>query len=388
MGCGAVKYMGSKRWMLKNGLGDLIAREIGGATRFLDLFSGSGAVSSHVAIKYEIPVRAYDLQSFSAVLTRAIVGRQSEIDAASLWEKWYARAKLLRASLRPPSARSVSRVVVNQHRRWCGQQCWLMTRAYGGHYFSALQAVWLDALRLTLPKHEPRRSVAQAAILRAASQCAAAPGHTAQPFQLTRTTKPFLVEAWHKDVVAHCKEALSLIAQQHAKVCGNAEVLDANDAAVFVKEGDLVFVDPPYSGVHYSRFYHVLETLARGQCNKVSGAGRYPAQHERPRSKYSLKSESLSALDSLFATISSKRGKAIVTFPQRKCSNGLSGRAVLGLARNHFDVEQHWVASKFSTLGGNNDHRDARSSTRELILVLRPRNERDRLNATRQTGQK
>jgi hypothetical protein len=39
-------------------------------------------------------------------------------------------------------------------------------------------------------------------------------------------------------------------------------------------------------------------------------------------------------------------------------------------------VEQHWVASKFSTLGGNNDGRDARSATREFILVLRPRKER------------
>ncbi len=70
-----MKYMGSKRWMLQNGLGDLIAREVRGAARFVDLFSGSGAVSTHVAMKYEVPVTAYDLQTFSTVLTRAVVGR-------------------------------------------------------------------------------------------------------------------------------------------------------------------------------------------------------------------------------------------------------------------------------------------------------------------------
>src|SRR5262249_51220238 len=128
-----MKYMGSKRWMLQNGLGDLIAREVVGATRFLDLFSGSGVVSNHVAIKYEIQVSAYDLQTFSAALTRAVLDRESEIDASSLWRNWYARAKALRHSLRPPSARTVNRGIVKQHRRWCARQRWLMTKAYGGH---------------------------------------------------------------------------------------------------------------------------------------------------------------------------------------------------------------------------------------------------------------
>jgi hypothetical protein len=204
-----------------------------------------------------------------------------------------------------------------------------------------------------------------------ASQCAAAPGHTAQPFQPTRTAKPFLIDAWHRNIVHDCENALSAISEQYAKIRGRAEVADANDAATSIAKGDLVFIDPPYSGVHYSRFYHVLETLARGQCSEVSGAGRYPATNERPRSRYSLKSESTTALNDLFSAVASRGGKAIVTFPQRGCSNGLSGRTVMELARKYFEVEQHWVASKFSTLGGNNDRRNARRSTRELILVLR-----------------
>jgi adenine-specific DNA-methyltransferase len=368
-----MKYMGSKRWMLQNGLGDLIARQVQRARRFVDLFAGSAAVSTHVATRYEVPVVAYDLQTFSAVLSLAVLGRESQVDAERLWTSWYRRATELRRSLRPPAALNVNRAIVKQHRQWCADQTSMVTKAYGGHYFSALQAVWLDAFRMTLPEREPEKSVALAAMLCAASQCAAAPGHTAQPFQPTRTAKPFLVDAWHKKITYHCKNALSVISGQYAKMRGYAEVADANDAATSIKEGDLAFIDPPYSGVHYSRFYHVLETLARGRCSLVSGIGRYPAANERPRSKYSLKSDSSTALNDLFGTISSRGGNAIVTFPQRLCSNGLSGRAVVRLAADHFRVEQHWVASKFSTLGGNNDHRDARRSTRELILVLRAR---------------
>lgn len=368
-----MKYMGSKRWMLQNGLGKLIAQEVGGAERFIDLFAGSCAVSNHVATNYEIPVTACDLQTFSAVLARAVLGRESKIDSARLWASWYARARELRRLLHPPSSSRLKQATVYLHRRWCSKQAWLMTRSYGGHYFSALQAVWLDALRQTLPDDEPAKSAALAALIRTASKCAAAPGHTAQPFQPTRTAKPFLKEAWSKSITAQCKQELSAVSGQHAVVRGRARICDANDAAESVRAGDLVFVDPPYSGVHYSRFYHVLETLARGRCSEVVGAGRYPDIEERPRSKYSVKSESAAALGDLFAAISSRGAKAIVTFPQRECSNGLSGKAVTELAKKHFEIEQFRVTSRFSTLGGNNEHRTARRSTHELILVLRAR---------------
>jgi integrase len=47
-----MKYMGSKRAMLQNGLGTLLEQEIVGAKRFVDLFTGSSAVALHVAQKF------------------------------------------------------------------------------------------------------------------------------------------------------------------------------------------------------------------------------------------------------------------------------------------------------------------------------------------------
>ncbi len=160
---------------------------------------------------------------------------------------------------------------------------------------------------------------------------------------------------------------------------GKASVLDANAAAMLVREGDLVFLDPPYSGVHYSRFYHVLETLARGNCGEVSGAGRYPAQRERPRSRYSLASESMLALQGLLQILADKKAKVILTFPQRQCSNGLSGNIVHEVATQFFRVESTFKRSPFSTLGGTINSegagygRKARQKTHELIFTLTPR---------------
>jgi adenine-specific DNA methylase len=140
-----------------------------------------------------------------------------------------------------------------------------------------------------------------------------------------------------------------------------------------LEENDLVFIDPPYSGVHYSRFYHVLETIARGECGAVSGVGRYPPPAERPRSRYSVASESREAVSDLLATISARGATAIVTFPDKKCSNGISSYLLEKLGRVHFrEVERKIVRGRFSTLGGNGQHRDARQPSAELVLILRP----------------
>ncbi len=375
----AIKYMGSKRSMLSNGLGDLLEHEISRSKRFFDLFAGSGAVATHVAGRYDIPVFAYDLQAYSVVLASAVLNRNEEIDGRTLWNTWFARARKLKRTVRSKHVKKITKESVRRARIWCdGKRQLPITRAYGGHYFSPDQAIWIDCLRATLPRDKIRRRLALASLIEGASHCVAAPGHTAQPFQPTKTAKKFLAEAWKKNVARYTRAALIRISATSSRKLGEAEVLDAHVASRKMKSGDLAFIDPPYSGVHYSRFYHVLESIARGRCGPVSGVGRYPAAETRPRSRYSLSSESETALDELFKRIAARKAKAIVTFPDHECSNGLSGVAVRKIARKHFKVREMTVSSRFSTLGGNGIKidtegargRDARHQANELILVL------------------
>lgn len=366
--------------MLRNGLGHTLDNVSATASRFVDLFAGSGAVAVHVAKKRAIPVVAYDLQKFSVVLTQAIVGRDKKLDVDDLWEKWKKRSTRSVGRNKPPIADELTKAVVKQCRRWCEERRSLpITKAYGGHYFSPTQAVWIDAFRKTLPAREPAKTVALAALIQAASESAASPGHTAQPFQPTRSAKKFLREAWSRDICERVKKSLDEIAGTHAQTVGKAKVGDANKAVSGIKKGDLVFIDPPYSGVHYSRFYHVLETVARGKCGPVSGVGRYPKASERPRSRYSIKTESIDAFEKLLKSVSEKKAKAIVTFPAHVCSNGLSGRETKRIAKKFFAVRTKTVNSKFSTLGGtkvdegNGNGRTARQHAKELILILSPK---------------
>lgn len=374
-----MKYMGSKRAMLTNGLGHLIDREIGKAERFVDLFSGSSAVARHAACKHNIPVLAFDLQHYSKVLASAVLDRDRPLAAATVWLAWSRRAHERFSKVTDiPVVDQVSATSVASSRKWSAQQSGVVTRAYGGHYFSPTQARWIDSFLETLPTKTSEKSVALAALIGAASQSAAAPGHTAQPFQPTPGAKKYLEISWKVDLPSKVELGIKTLASIHARKIGASKVADANKAAKHVREGDLVFLDPPYSGVHYSRFYHVLETIARMQCGEVSGVGRYPPPSERPRSLYSMKGEAIEALDDLLGTIAHRGAKAIVTFPDHECSNGLSGETIVDMSAEYFRIRIKEVDSKFSTLGGNvllagKAGRGGRQYRSELILVLDPK---------------
>lgn len=380
-----MKYMGSKRALLTNGLGETLNREVKGAKRFVDMFLGTAEVAAYIAERHTIAVYGVDLQSYSVFLAESIIGRNRTVEWEELWSKWNdrARRRVRRFSLpKFQDSKTFTRAFVNECRIWCSSQSdeAPITGAYGGHYFSPIQAIWIDAYRATLPNAEPQRTLALASLIRASSQCAAAPGHTAQPFQPTKTAKPFLRESWSKDVRYQLKGILATVSSKKAIELGAARVGNANEIAEGLEKGDLVFLDPPYSGVQYSRFYHVLETIARGSCGVVSGIGRYPDQIHRPKSRYSLVSESALALDNLLGTISEKGARAILTFPDHECSNGLSGNDVRRIANSHFKVTEKIVASKFSTLGGRGGggrdkvaSRKARHIRKELVLILRPK---------------
>jgi adenine-specific DNA-methyltransferase len=262
---------------------------------------------------------------------------------------------------------------VEAARRLClREEGGLVWRSYGGFYFSPGQAVTLDLMLRNLPEDSTERSLCLAALIATASRCAAAPGHTAQPFRPTKAALPFISAAWKKDPLDEAADLLTGLAARFATVPGEAYVGDAVAEAKRLTADDLVILDPPYSAVQYSRFYHVLESIARGEIGPVEGAGRYPPFSERPRSDFSVKSLAETALVDLLKSLADVGCTVVLTFPSAAASNGLSGERVKELAETHFDVVSAKVSMRFSTLGGNNALRPSRHDTHELIVTMRP----------------
>ncbi|WP_295541172.1 DNA adenine methylase [uncultured Pseudacidovorax sp.] len=386
-----MKYMGHKGKLLPI-LGQILLEESKNAEIIADPFCGSGAVSWFLATATSKKVYAGDLQSFAAVRAAAVVERTSSLDVEQTTNRWFSDAKTLLApitsqfpnaenSIRPQISIAEVQLIAKRSRTFCenvlpriieSEISFPVTLAYGGHYFSPMQALELDALRQTLPYEKKARQACLAALIEAASKCAASPGHTAQPFQPTATAALFIAEAWNRNVWNLVRQSLEAISGTFAKVEGSAVIADFKDCVTPLRAGDLVFADPPYSDVHYSRFYHVLETLARGVPVQVSGVGRYPPISERPSSHFSKKSQSGEAAKKLIDVCSEQRLNLVLTFPSAKASNGLSANDFVDLAKGKFSkITVEEVNSTFSTLGGNGNNRNGRIACPESIVCFR-----------------
>jgi hypothetical protein len=248
---------------------------------------------------------------------------------------------------------------------------WPITVAYGGYYFSLSQALTLDALRSTLPRTSVERAVALSALIGAASRCSASPGHTAQPLGIKRDSLPHVVEAWNRSIFEYVRADIEEIAPRHARVQGEAKVGSWAELLDQLASGDVAFCDPPYSGVQYSRFYHVLETLSRGTRVNVSGSGRNPPFSERPESNFSRKSKAKSEVEQLIVAAAEREIRLVITFPVSRQSNGLMAYSFVREARKYFPhVDDEEVVSVFSSLGGNgaDGTRPARKERIERII--------------------
>lgn len=379
-----MKYMGSKRSMLKNGLGELLEALVPSKATFYDLFCGGGSVAGHVAQRFSIPVCASDLQKYAVVLAAAQIEQTEHFDPTLVWQRWQDASTAWLAgvtshlSMPPPlplasESKSKWRSAVASTRLYCSMLPpeFPLSRAYGGYYFSAAQAMTLDALRHCLP--DERKTPTLAALIDAASSCAAAPGHTAQPFGTRDSALPHLAAAWHKNIPNFAVNALQRMAGVKANIQGQAIETDALAMSDALTERDVAFIDPPYSEVQYSRFYHVLEAVARGDVGEVFGTGRYPKLDQRPQSLFCRITQSAEAFDALMVRVATAGAEAIVTFPSGMASNGLSGELVESISAQYFKVRTRKITSLFSTLGGNAVTRDARATATELVLHLAPR---------------
>jgi len=367
-----MKYMGGKSNLLEGKLGDILLEEINGARRFVDLFAGSGAVTHFIAQRVDVPVLSIDLQLYSRVLSAAVIERTESLEDNFILDSWLSGvSRSVETGSRGPLTENT---VLEARREANSAENGFIERHYGGYYYSLRQARALDLLYNKLPEHDPFRTVALAALIHAASVCAASPGHTAQPFRPTGQLLPYIEYAWSRDVVSVTRTAIERLAPVHARVKGHAILGDALSTADCLNENDVVFCDPPYSAVQYSRFYHVLEGIARGGWDKIQGNGRAPERSIRSSSDFSMKSKAQGAMRNMLDTLRKRNCRVVITFPNECASNGLSGSAIMSMASESWNVTAHYVESKHSTLGGANDggRRGGRRVVEEAVIVLHP----------------
>lgn len=376
-------------------LGEILLFHSKNAGRIADPFCGSAAVSWYLAEKTDKPIYSGDIQSFAVMRSRAVIERTEVIEPTPLLKNWFARARSVVDSVAshfPNHLKSIEpdltklrliKRVVTQSRKFCKDVlpvvfkdyggAWPISKAYGGYYFSPGQAIIFDALRRTLPSDSTKRRIALAALIEAVSKAAASPGHTAQPFQPTDSSAKYIIEAWLRDPWTLIADSVTEISSRAANVAGRGLVGDFTKTISHLQDGDLVFADPPYSDVHYSRFYHVLETITRAKEFEPEGKGRYPSIEDRPSSMFSKKTTCVDAAYELLKRCAKQKLRLVLTFPTEGASNGLDASDFVEIGKPLFSMIQiDEVQTDFSTLGGNKKHRAARKMCGESVIAFVP----------------
>jgi hypothetical protein len=194
-----------------------------------------------------------------------------------------------------------------------------LTRYYGGTYFSYEQAVALDAIAGAVRDLQPeRRDTPLAALLGAASDTVSTVGNQfAQPVrprskdgrpkqsvaaQIARRRLESATEAFNDWLERYGR--LPIPVQRHVVV--RSDFRDALNQ--LPPDVAAIYADPPYTRDHYSRFYHVLETIALGDepqpsTVKVDGVVRLSRalyRQDRHQSPFSIKTQALPAFRELF----------------------------------------------------------------------------------------
>lgn len=427
-----IHYLGSKLRLIES-VRMALDRVDPDRGRCVDLFAGSGTVSA--ALSTTRDVVAVDIQEYSRVLCSAVLipAPLSDAEVANFLDSAETHARRIRRLAAPlieyeesclalaragdpepiceliEAASMVAFPSTNQQLRYAFAAAHQQTRElmsatdpttlilqyYGGLFFSYRQAAELDALLTVAHKSSgSQRDLFLAAVISTASDVVNTVGkHFAQPIRprgADGRPKGHLISKIIRDrevilteVFASWLERYRLLRRNgraHQIVRGDyADVLSA------LSNVSVVYADPPYTRDHYSRFYHVLETMCLWDdpgisttrirsATEIFSRGMYRA--DRHQSPFSIKSKAPGAFRKLFLAVKALRVPLVLSYSPYAKEGAhprvMSVEQITELAREHFNSVEMISAGKFThmKLNASRLHLDA-SSEAELIFLCR-----------------
>lgn len=261
----------------------------------------------------------------------------------------------------------------------------LFTLSFAWGYFGLRQAAQIDSIRYAIDRARARRALsadearwALLALMQAASCTASTSGHFAQYLGAKTESGLARVAAQRRrDVWQHFLDDSDTV-----NPLGTADwrtgnrVMRRNALTIWPElrrreySRGIVYADPPYSKDHYSRYYHVLDTLARYDYPLAVGKGRY--RPDRFVTPFSLKKQVTQSFERLARGVACTHSVLILSYPSNGLLSFCEGGDVGAVLKRHFASVELAVrkATTHSTLGAR--HGAQRSEVDELIYVAQP----------------
>lgn len=426
-----LNYLGSKLRLL-----DFIEEQVESVTpkeaAICDLFAGSGCVSYRLSQNHI--VYTCDIQHYSKVICNAMLQRQTVTPSivldlidniehsafARLKEAFAPLIQLEEKAIEGKQLEILTQIIENgsveifrientqsllsstqlrvikklTSNGLMGKES-VISRYYGGVYFSYKQAVQVDIILSSIRRisDTANKNLFLAALLSTVSDVAVTVGkHFAQPIKARDSKGNIKPLVYNKSVKDKGIDVLSLFIEWVDKYLS----LTQTDFAHTVFQGDYmeclnslpdnvttVYADPPYTRDHYSRFYHVLETIALDDIPEISTVTMNGTTHisngiyrkDRHQSPFCIKSKAPKAFDDMFRSIARTKRNLLLSYSPYDESKGSHPRVVtmqqlIEIAQRHFKNVEVVSAGYFTHNKFNStEHFLAASNEAEVLIV-------------------
>jgi len=343
-----LKYMGSKREII-----DFVVEAIGQVVPesnwVCDLFSGTAVVTA--SLKERFNVHSNDVQSYSSVLAKTYLSDfkrnipittlvQVKEDALNFIAKFKEQNPEIDfnypQNIDLKEVQKLEKAQQDLINRPFSTGFHLFTKYYSGTYWNFQQCLWIDALRYVAEKHKDTTLyyAVISALISAMSYVSQSTGHYAQYRDVTSDNLEDILAYRRRDIWTYFERKFKdLITSLNGTATNLYRItnLDYLDCLQLIDEGSTVYADPPYQSVHYSRFYHALETLVKYDYPVVAHKGRY--REDRHSSPFGKKTTVRDAFTNLFKGVKNKNANLALSYSN---TGMISLEAITALAEDVF----------------------------------------------------
>ena len=279
----------------------------------------------------------------------------------------------------------------------------LFTLYYSNSYFSLEQCLEIDSLKCAidmvsegLRNGEEIRTILLSCLLHAVSEVVSSVGKNfAQPIKVMNSKgeiKDFAIRRCMKDRKLCVKDFFTrmydILSSKKIKLSEENTVKCGDYSRALCDEGmqkvKTFYLDPPYTIDHYSRFYHVLETLIKYDYpvleeRKVNGKimlmnGRY--RNDRFQSNFCISSKGCEEFENMICTISNFNSNIVMSYSDANKENDTRQRVVskeklLEIVNRYYNnVEVRHINHRYRKLSVKESNRKEIDNG-ELLIICR-----------------
>lgn len=285
-----IRYMGNKNKLL-----DFIIPEILNLTDnedvVCDLMSGTCSIS--YALKEFRNIITNDIQFYSYIIAKALIENNSNVIT---------------------SEKAINDLYVNFDNNKRNKIYSFFVDNYSDTYFSSEQCLEIDSIRFAIDqlKDENDKHLYLVALMNAMCVSQSTSGHFAQylPSNHPRLYKIKNKSIW-EEFLKKTNDLSNITFSKYKNTSFNLDYRDLIKREEFEK-ANLIYIDPPYTGEQYSRFYHILETVCKYDNPQLEYKALY--RQDRFKSNLSLRKKAFDEFEFLLKQLSLKKKKIVLSY--------------------------------------------------------------------------